>query len=94
MDYQSIFVFESRKHNSTPVEASNKMGFHQNINGSYHKVSLMFQGVLMFKDQYRAIMQYSLPRDAVKSSDTGSLRLIHDWICGKVRTLIDTLKRY
>ena len=39
----------------------------------------------MFKDQYRAVMQYSLPRDAGKSGDTGSPRLIHhDWICAKV----------
>jgi len=38
----------------------------------------------MFKDQYRAVMQYSLPRDAGKPSDNGSPRLIHhDWICAK-----------
>ena len=40
----------------------------------------------MFKDQYRAVMQYSLPRDAGKPGDNGSPRLIHhDWICAKVR---------
>ena len=39
----------------------------------------------MFKDQYRAVMQYSLPRDAGKPGDNGSPRLIHhDWICAKV----------
>jgi len=38
----------------------------------------------MFKDQFRAVMQYSLPRDAGKPGDTGSPRLIHhDWICAK-----------
>ena len=46
---------------------------------------LQFQGVLMFKDQYRAVMQYSLPRDSGKPGDTGSPRSIHhDWICAKV----------
>ena len=39
----------------------------------------------MFKDQYRAVMQYSLPRDAGKPGDNGSPRVIHhDWICAKV----------
>lgn len=48
-------------------------------------VFLKLQGVLMFKDQYRAVMQYSLPRDAGKPSDNGSPRLVHhDWICAKV----------
>jgi len=38
----------------------------------------------MFKDQYRAVMQYSLPRDAGKPGDNGSPRVIHhDWICAK-----------
>ena len=51
----------------------------------YHVTFLKFQGVLMFKDQYRAVMQYSLPRDSGKPGDTGSPRSIHhDWICAKV----------
>ena len=51
----------------------------------YHVTFLQFQGVLMFKDQYRAVMQYSLPRDSGKPGDTGSPRSIHhDWICAKV----------
>ena len=43
----------------------------------------------MFKDQYRAVMQYSLPRDAGKPGDSGSPRLLHDWICAKVRAMLN-----
>jgi hypothetical protein len=39
------------------------------------------QGVLMFKDQFRAVMQYSMPRDGRMSE---SLKVQHDWICVKV----------
>ena len=58
------------------------MGHLKNI---IRRFFLKLQGVLMFKDQYRAVMQYSLPRDAGKPGDNGSPRLIHhDWICAKV----------
>jgi len=36
------------------------------------------KGILMFKDQYRAVMQYSLPRDGRPGEPP---RILHDWIC-------------
>ena len=39
------------------------------------------QGVLMFKDQFRAVMQYSLPRD-VRSGE--ATKILNDWVCLKV----------
>ncbi len=38
----------------------------------------------MFKDQYRAVMQYSLPRDGRPGEPP---RILHDWICTNVSTL-------
>ena len=35
----------------------------------------------MFKDQYRAVMQYSLPRDGRPGEPP---RVLHDWICSNV----------
>lgn len=39
------------------------------------------QGILMFKDQYRALMQYSLPRDGRPGEPP---KVLHDWICANV----------
>lgn len=40
----------------------------------------MFQGILMLQDQYRAVMQYSIPKDGDKQPAKNA----QDWHCIKV----------
>ena len=82
---RTIVLFELEI--STPLKIS-ASGFGSSTLKMLSDLFLKLQGVLMFKDQYRAVMQYSLPRDAGKPSDNGSPRLIHhDWICAKVSNI-------
>ncbi|XP_072387943.1 RNA-binding protein 5-like [Diabrotica undecimpunctata] len=41
------------------------------------------QGVLMLQDQYRAIMQYSIPKDSNSAEKTPSYKASADWFCIK-----------
>ena len=41
----------------------------------------VFQGLLVVQDQYRAVMQYSLPKDGLPPEH----RPLQDWFCIKVR---------
>lgn len=48
-----------------------------------HFVAL--QGILMLQDHYRAIMQYSIPKELCPSSEKApSLKASADWFCIKV----------
>lgn len=40
---------------------------------------LFLQGVLMFQDQYRAIMQYSVSKESLSKD-----KIVTDWYCAKV----------
>lgn len=49
--------------------------------------SLFFQGVLMVQDHYRAIMQFSIPKD-INAFEKAPLHKTADWFCIKVSSFI------
>lgn len=49
--------------------------------------SLFFQGVLMVQDHYRAIMQFSIPKD-INAFEKAPLHKTADWFCIKVSCFI------
>lgn len=57
------------------------------------KKTVMFQGILMLQDHYRAIMQYSIPKELCPSSEKApSLKASADWFCIKVGYEISMFK--
>jgi len=51
----------------------------------FDSLTLVFvQGVLMLQDQYRAVMQFSFPKNQVERG----ARLSHDWACQRVRNIL------
>lgn len=46
---------------------------------------IILQGILMLQDQYRAIMQYSIPKELCPSSEKAPThKASADWFCIKV----------
>lgn len=66
---------------------SKRVSLERGVVGSqrlYINYSMSFQGVLMLQDQYRAIMQYSIPKDLGSSDKPPSYKASADWFCIKV----------
>lgn len=74
----------SQIHFYTTIKVSfSKEGFRFS-KGSCLCIFLLFQGVLMLQDQYRAIMQYSIPKDMGATEKPPTFKASADWFCIKV----------
>ena len=87
MNYSYLSQFKTPFENSSVKRKNNNSGITARISAIPVQIltntDFCSQGILMFKDQYRAVMQYSLPRDGRPGEPP---RILHDWICSSVST--------
>ena len=87
MNYSYLSQFKTPFENSSVKRKKKNSGITARISAIPVQVltntDFCSQGILMFKDQYRAVMQYSLPRDGRPGEPP---RILHDWICSSVST--------